>query len=337
MPSAVSTRAATRWWPRALMCRRSSDQYAAVDSSRSGQLNARTMSGRSANVARDGRGEQVAAALEDAAERKLPRRVGAREHDELHALLVAALEHVREGVDDARDARPRPEHVVAAAVERQVRRLQCERRLELLVDDRPDEPAADREVGVLDRLGRSRPPSPARRDPPSPRTRPSGSSSPTPSVKESPMATKRTDATSPAYGGHRSSSASPRRSTRPHARGRGDGEERREHDEQQRARRRRPSSSGTVSGATIEAMRPTPGRPARAGRAQRRRVHLGGDGVQRAPRAEVEERQRHAGGDDRRPRPSAVPKKTAATAEPTRNTERVSRRPHTSMSHAATA
>ena len=49
------------------------------------------MSGRSAMRRGDGRGEQVAAALEDAAERKLTRRVGAREHDELHALLVAAV------------------------------------------------------------------------------------------------------------------------------------------------------------------------------------------------------------------------------------------------------
>ena len=53
----------------------------------------------------DGLGEQVAAALEHAAQRKLARRIGAREDDELHALLVAALEHVRERVDDARDAR----------------------------------------------------------------------------------------------------------------------------------------------------------------------------------------------------------------------------------------
>jgi len=37
------------------------------------------------------------------------------------------------------------------------------------------------------------------------------------------------------------------------------------------------------------------------------------------------------------PAPVAVPKKIAETAEPTRKTDSVARRPHTSMSHAATA
>ncbi len=44
-----------------------------------------------------------------------------------------------------------PHHVVAATVEREDRRLQRERRLQLFPHDRFDQLAADGEVGVLDR------------------------------------------------------------------------------------------------------------------------------------------------------------------------------------------
>ena len=134
------------------MCRRSSDQYAGVESSRSGQLKARMMSGRSAIRAVTACESRSPRRWMTRLERQLRRGVRAGQQDQPDALLVAALDHSAERGDDLRDGRPRPDHVIAAAVEGQVRRLQRESRFELLVDDRPGELAADGEVGVLDRL-----------------------------------------------------------------------------------------------------------------------------------------------------------------------------------------
>ena len=57
---------------------------------------------------------------------------------------------MRESVRDVLDACARSEHVVSAPVEREVSRPQREGRLQLLLDDRPDEFSANCEVGVLD-------------------------------------------------------------------------------------------------------------------------------------------------------------------------------------------
>jgi hypothetical protein len=62
-------------------------------------------------------------------------------------------QHLAERVGDVADRGARPQHVVAA-IEGQVGGLQGESRFELLRDDRPDELAADRKVGVLDGFAR---------------------------------------------------------------------------------------------------------------------------------------------------------------------------------------
>ena len=89
-------------------------------------------------------------------------------------------------------------------------------------------------------------------------------------------------------------------------------------------RRRQQTAPPAGRRSTRSARRPP---PSRAGRAQRGRIHLRRHGVQRAPRAEVEERQRHPAAITA-PSVVAVPKKRAATADPARNTESVTPPPH---------
>ena len=221
---------------------------------------------------------------------------------------------------------PRPEHVVAAAVERQVRRLQGERGLELLIDDRPGELAADREVRVLDRVRRSHPPSPGRPGRPSRARGRRGASSPTPSVKESPMATKRTVVTRQpiplAYGAsavvERAAADGPAAPTRPPRRSR-------------RTRRRR------RTGAALLRRRAAAARP--AARRSRRCVRRRQPSPIRSPAATSDTSPGvTAYSAPHAPRlkndsaipvamtaasVGAVPKSTAETADPTRNTESV--------------
>ena len=99
-----------------------------------------------------GAGQGIAAASDHAAEWELLRRVGAREQEQGDAFFVAAAQHLGECIREAVDVRSGPQHVVTAAVERQVRRLQRQRGLKLLADDRPDQLAANSEVRVLDGL-----------------------------------------------------------------------------------------------------------------------------------------------------------------------------------------
>ncbi len=135
--------------------------------------------------------------LNETPERELAGRIRTGEENELHSLLIASPQHVNERVRDSLDVGARPQHVIAAPVERQMRRAQCERGFELLLEDGPHELAPDREIRIADR----RPDAlahPCAVRSAQPRTDPSGSSSPTPSVNESPIATKRTSSTGPA-------------------------------------------------------------------------------------------------------------------------------------------
>ena len=181
------------------MCRRSGAQKDGSRSRSSVQLIAHTMS---SSV----RSRAVAAAVSSSPRRRITRDSGRPSEGSApasrtggHALLSAAQHDLHERVDDALDLRPRAEHVVAAAVERQVRGLQRKGSFQLFVDDRPGEPASDGE----DRGTRWGSPSSAAQPcavrSAHPRGVPSGRSSPTPSVKLSPMAANRTFVTSPSY------------------------------------------------------------------------------------------------------------------------------------------
>ena len=96
------------------------------------------------------------------------------------------------------------------------------------------------------------------------------------------------------------------------------------------------SSGGTTRGATIDAMRPTPAaHPVPVARSDV--GYISGVTAYSAPQAPRLKNDSAIPAAMIGPGPFAVPKKTADTAEPTRNTERVARRPQTSISHAATA
>ena len=66
MPSAVSTRAATRWWPREFMCSRSSDQYDGGRQLAVGPVEGADDVGAIGDPRADRVREQVAATLDDA-------------------------------------------------------------------------------------------------------------------------------------------------------------------------------------------------------------------------------------------------------------------------------
>ena len=307
-----------------------------MDSSRSGQLNARMMSGRSTI--------RALTACESRSPRRWMSRLSGSCADGLapdrRMSCTPSSSHRSitrlKADDDIGDRGPRPDHVVAAAVERQVRGLQCERGLELLVDDRPCELAADREVGVLDR--RRRCVGPALRH----------------QIGPAPYAAVR-EVVADALGervadrdvsngwplphptaAQRSSSARPRRSRRPHA---APAATAKKTAKTTKSRGAPPRDEQDRHGQRSDDRRDPPdaGRPPRAGCPQRRRIHLGGHGVQRAPCAEIEERQRHPAADHRRLSRRGAEEDRGDRADPARKTESVSRRPQTSMSHAATA
>ncbi len=91
-----------------------------------------------------------------------------------------------------------------------------------------------------------------------------------------------------------------------------------------------------MSGATIEAMRPTPAaQPEPVARSEV--GYISGVTAYSAPHAPRLKNDSAMPVAMIIPSPDAVPKSTADTAEPARKTDSVSRRPHTSMSQAATA
>ncbi len=119
-----STRAATRWCPRAFMWSRSTDQNSGPASSRSNQLVGRDDVRSRADHLFDGMRQAVAATLDHLPERKSRRRIRAREDDELHA----SSSHRRSTCSKTSTIGPMPVRGAACrcpAVERQVRRFRA--------------------------------------------------------------------------------------------------------------------------------------------------------------------------------------------------------------------
>src|SRR5690606_15695416 len=97
--------------------------------------------------------EQVTTLLHQPTHRQVPGRVGAREDDNVQSVeLQCAIDELHRLVDDPADGDAGAHDVVAATVEGDQVRVEGERRLELLGDDRTEFASADREVGVPDRF-----------------------------------------------------------------------------------------------------------------------------------------------------------------------------------------